>query len=366
MGKKKSTTKTTQNTVGTNAPPSWTFPGLSTTAGMVTDALGQIPATHYSGPMVATMDPTALSAIQNAWGATAQNATNLAGWEQGNLGQLNEGMNFSTALPDTSYDVANRPDLTSVINASIDPVRRQLMETILPGIQNSALASGAYSSDRATGVMPQTAIRDAEENMQQIAAQLGYQDYNDYENRRLQAYQAETAAGQQNYALDTQRQNDSRALQLQALGMQPDMINSILHTQASSGDLMRMAAELGQQQNQLSINNATGMDQYQSQSPFMGLDTASELLARLSGNYGTQTQNMTGTQTTTQSGGLAGQLVQAALGAGMMAMGMPGGMGAIGGALGLGGGASSLAGGGATAGGLFDFLQNPAAIVRPS
>ena len=117
---------------------------------------------------------------------------------------------------------------------------------------------------------------------------------------------------------------------------EPEFVNSILHTQASQGDLLNMAAQLGVQNRQLGINNATAMDQYASQSPFMGLDTASELLARLSGNYGTQTMNGTQTQTTSTSGGLAGQLLQAAIGAGMMAAGMPGGLGGV-----FGGGAAA-------------------------
>jgi hypothetical protein len=330
MGSKKQTTKSTTNQTQTNAPPAWTLPGLTSTAGLVQNAIGQIPATHYSGDMVASMDPSQLAAIQQAWQGTAANAGDLAGWMQGQIGGFQP--TYTTSLPDTSYNVADRQNLTDVINASIHPVQQQLMESILPSITNSALAAGAYSGDRAMGVLPQTAIRDATDSMQRIAAQLGYQDYNDYENRRLAAYQAETAAAQGNYGLE----NNRVGLNLQALMAEPEFVNSILHTQASQGDLLNMAAQLGVQNQQLGINNATAMDQYASQSPFMGLDTASELLARLSGNYGTQTLNGTQTQTTSTSGGLAGQLLQAALGAGMMAMGMPGGLGGI-----FGGGAAA-------------------------
>lgn len=338
-------TKSSTNQTQTSAPPTWTAPGLVNVAQQVTDAAAGLPTTHYTGPMVASMDPADLAAIQAAWGATSANATGLSSWMQGQLPQFQQGQAFTTALPDTSYSLAPREDLNGVISASIAPVQRNLMENILPQMTSSALASGAYSGDRAMGVMPTDAIRDANESMQRIASQLGYEDYQNYENRRLAAYQATTGASQQNYALDTQRQQEEQAMRLQALGMEPDFVSSILHNQASAGDLLRMSAELGQQQAQLGINNQLGMDQYASQAPFMGLDTASTLLARLSGNYGTQTMNGNSTSTTSQS--MLPQLLQAGIGAGMMAAGMPGGLSA------LGGGASSLSNMGSTAGALW-------------
>jgi len=332
MGKSKSTTKTNQTQ--TNAPPAFTSPALTQAGAMTQNALNQLPTQHYSGPMVATMDPAQLAAITGAWAGTAGNAADLSGWMQGMLPQLQNGMSFTTALPDTSYSLAPRQELDSVIAASIDPVQRQLMEQILPSITNSALAAGAYSGDRAMGVLPTDAVRNATESMQRIAAQLGYEDYQNYENRRLAAYQATTGASQQNYALETARQQAEQADMISRMSLIPDYVNNILHTQASSGDLLRMAADLETTQRQAAINNMLGMDQYASQAPFMGLDTASEILARLSGNYGTQ--NMKGTTTTTQSQPLGMQLLQGALGIGSMIAGFPG----AGAALGLG---SSLA-----------------------
>jgi hypothetical protein len=129
----------------------------------------------------------------------------------------------------------------------------------------------------------------------------------------------------------------------------PDLVQSILRTQSSEGDLLKMAAELGVSTQQAQINDAIARDQYASQSPFMGLDTASQLLAQLSGGWGTQTMNGTTnqTQTTTQKQPLGQQLVQGALGLGTMAMGFPGvtsalGLGAAGGAGGLGAMATAL------------------------
>lgn len=327
MGKTKNTTVTNQTQ--TAAPPTWTGPGLSEAANMVTAGLSQIPQSHYTGPMVATMDPAQLAAITAGYTNTAQTAGQMTDFLQGMLPGLNQGMTFNTQLPDTSYSLAPRQELDSVINASIDPVMRQLQNNILPGITNSALDAGAYSGDRAMNVLPTEAIRNATESMQRIASQLGYEDYQNYENRRLQAYGMTTQASQQNYALENQRQQQEAALRMQQMGMAPDFVNAILHTQASGADLLKMAADLETQQQQAGINNAVGMDQYASQAPFMGLDTATQLLTALSGGWGTQTMQGKTTQTTQQP--LAGQLIQGAIGLGSMAAGFPG----IGSALGL-------------------------------
>jgi hypothetical protein len=119
-----------------------------------------------------------------------------------------------------------------------------------------------------------------------------------------------------------------------------------------------MAAQLGMQNQQAGINNSVGMDQYAAMAPFMGMDQAAQILAMLSGNWGTQTMHGDSTQTQTTQPGLAGQLIQGAIGLGSMAAGFPG----LGGALGLGTSAAAPA-----AAGLFNinpgttnyFNQNP-------
>lgn len=348
MGATKTKTKSssTTNQTQTAAPPTWTQPGLEAVSGAVTGAVNQIPDQHYSGPMVASMSPAQLAAIQGAWTNTAQQAQEGQAWlQQFGMPLLEQGMEFTTALPSTDYQLADREDLTGVINASIDPVMRQLQNNILPGLTMSALDSGAYSGDRAMRVMPTEAIRQANESMQRIASQLGYEDYQNYENRRLQAYGMETAAAQQNYALESQRQSAMAADRLQRLGMAPEYINSMLKMGASSGDLLNMAAQLEVQNNQLGYNNSLEMDKYASYSPFMGLDQASQLLTQLSGGWGTQTMNgqTNSTQTTSTKQPLAQQLIQGAIGIGSMVAGFPGGAGMISGALGLGGAAGTPA-----------------------
>lgn len=350
MGKSKTTQKTVQDQTQTAAPPSWTAPGLIDAASMVTQGLQQIPTTHYSGPMVATMDPAALQNIMSAWNATAANAGGLAATMQGRVGDLANPYAYQTQLPDTSYSLAPRQELDNVIAASIDPVRRQLMEQILPSMTSSALASGAYSGDRAMSVLPGQALQQFGETAGDIAARLGYEDYQNYENRRLQAYGMQTQAAQGNYALEDARHE----LDLRQLSMLPDYVNAILHTQGAQGDLLSMAAQLEQAQRQAAIQDAVGRDQYASQAPFMGLDTASQLLAMLSGRYGTTDMHGNSTTTTTQSQPIGMQLLQGALGVGSMIAGMPGGLGA----LGIGGGAAAAASPAAGAASLFKFDPN--------
>ena len=348
MGSSKQTQQShgTTNQVQTSAPPTWTMPGLQQAADAVTSAIGQIPSQHYTGPTVATYNPADIAAIQNAWGSTAANATGLAGMMQNQLlpqlSALTMAPNWTTQLPTPTISAAPLQDATAAINAAMYPALHQLQTEILPGITNSALASGAYTSDRALGVLPTEAIANAQESMQRTAATMGYTAYEDWAQRDLAAQQAQVAAQQANYGLESQRVLQQQAEQLQALGMAPDMINSILHTQASSGDLLNMAAQLGLTADQATINNAMGMDQYQSQSPFLGLDTASQLLAQLSGGWGTTSMHGTQDQTTTttQSQPLAMQLLQGALGIGAMAAGIPG----LGGALGLAGPAAASSG----------------------
>lgn len=339
MGSSRTKTSSTSNQTQTAAPPTWTLPGLTDVAGMVTNAVGQIPTSHYTGPMVATYDPADIAAIQSAWGNTAANATDLASMMQSTvlpqLSDIGNGLDWTTSLPTPTISAAPVQDAYAAIQASMAPVMHNLTTNILPGITNSALASGAYTSDRALGVMPTEAIRQANETMQNTAATLGYTAYEDWAARDLAAQQAQTQALQANYGLETARQTQQAALQLQALGMTPEMVNSILHTQASAGDLLNMAASLGITADQAGINNAVGMDQYQSQSPFLGLDTASALLAQLSGGWGTTSGHSDSTQTTTQSSPLGMQLLQGALGLGSLAMGIPGVGGALGGALGV-------------------------------
>lgn len=331
MGKKKSTSKSSTNQTTTSAPPSWTLPGLEQVAQQTTNAAAGLPTDFYQGDLVAQYDPAQVAAIQAAWGNTANLAGDMTGFLQDNLGNLTYRPDWAMDTGDMTgmFNMGNMADVNPVINASLAPVLRNLQENILPSLQSSADQSGAYSNNRAFSVLPGQALHDFSTEAGNIAATIGYQNYADYENRRLQAWEGDMARRVAAYQAETQRGLGEGDLYANQAGMLPDYINSILKTSASQGDLMKMMMDLGMTADQAAIGNATARDTYDRTMPFVGLDSAASILQALSGNYGTQHMEGKSKTTQTQSGGLAGQLIQGALGLGMAAMGMPGGLGAM-------------------------------------
>ena len=334
--KKKSTTKYNQTQVA--APPAFTAGGLEATAGMVQQALGQIPQSHYSGQQVAYMTPEQLAGVQGAWNNTAGLAGDYTDYMGAQLPGLTEQWDWQSQLPTSSFNMGSLQDVQPVIQSALNPVLRQLQEQILPGIQNSSLDAGAYTGDRAMGVLPTTALQNYSREASDIATQIAYQNYLDYENRRLNAWTSDQDRLLAGYAAETQRGLGEEASNVNQMGAINDYISGILRNSASVGDLLNMSAQLGVTNQQAQINDLLAQDQYASYSPFMGLDQAASLLAQLSGNYGTQTTE--GKSKTTEKTGGLGEWVKGAIGLGSMIAGIPG----IGGALGLGGAAAGASG----------------------
>lgn len=344
MSSGKHVTNTTENfdKTQTAAPPSWTMPGIQTASNDVLAALGQIPTDHYSGQQVAYYTPEQLKQIQDAYTGTATTAGDLSSWMQGQLPALSTPWNWTTTLPDTSYNVGNMYDVNPVIDAALRPVYNQLTQQVLPGIKSSALDAGAYTGDRATTLLPQLALQDYARQAADTAATIGYQNYNDYENRRLQAYNDVTQNAIGAYQAESQRGLGQEQNNNQAMAAIGDYVNNILHTSASVGDLLKMSSDLGVNTQQQQINDALARDKYASYAPFMGLDEASQLLATLSGNWGTQTAS--GTDYTHQvQKYVPGTLdwINAGIGIASAVAGMPG-IGGIGGAAGGAGGSGIM------------------------
>lgn len=335
--KKKSTTKYNQTSV--NAPPPFTAGGLEATSGLVQQALGQIPQEHYSGQQVAYMTPEQVAQIQGAWGNTAGLAGDYTDWMGAQLPGLTEQWQWQSQLPTQSYNMGNLADVNPVIQAALDPVYRQLTEQLLPSIQMSSLGdAGAYTGDRAMSVLPLNALQDYDRQAGNIAAQIGYQNYADYEARRLNAWQSDQDRLLAGYAAETQRGLGEEASNVNQMGAIGDYVSNILRNSASVGDLLNMSAQLGVTNDQAMINDALGRDQYASYSPFMGLDQATNLLTQLSGNYGTQTTE--GKSKTTEKTGGIGEWIKGAAGLASMALGIPG----VSSALGLGGALAGASG----------------------
>lgn len=127
------------------------------------------------------------------------------------------------------------------------------------------------------------------------------------------------------------------------------MMNGLM-TRTAQSDILANMLQMQTGANQAGIDNNLAKFQYQQDQPWLGMDTATQLLTALSGNYGTQQSD--GTTTTTQKTSGLGPIMQGLMGAAMAAGGL-GAFGGVGGALGTVGAAKPLAsifGGGARAG----------------
>jgi hypothetical protein len=322
MGNKNKTTTNSQQQQ-TVAPPSFTAPGLVDVSAQVTNAAkGLSGITPYAGEQIALPNQQLVQQQIDNYQATGQNAARLSGFISDRLNAAAD-PRFSTTLPGFNYDVGRATDtLNPAIESAIHPVFRQLTENILPSIRSSSLDSGAYSGSRATSVLPTQAIRESNENAQRIAATLGFEDYQQREARRLAAYQSDQQAQLQGFGLDTSRQLGAGDLITQRLQQLPGLTDAILRLQSSQGDLAGQAAAVDVNARQAGINNELSKDAFATSRPFAGLDIASQLLAQLSGNYGTT--NGTSSSTSVQKTSGLGSIVQGAVGLGGLALGAPG------------------------------------------
>jgi hypothetical protein len=241
----------------------------------------------------------------------------------------------------TPYDMGDRQaNLDQVISASTAPIMRQLQQQILPQIKSSALDSGAYSNDRAMAVMPQQAIEATTRDMNELGLKLGYDDYNNWENRRLEAGKMDRENALGIYGADTERGLGSANAEQNWLQMLPQLTEAVTNAGVQQGDILSRAGDVDVGMRQAGIDNQLQREQYNINRPFMGLDTAADLYHTLSGNYGTQ--NTQGTQTTVEKSGGLGQIAQGLLGTAMGGAAMFGGGGPLSSMLGK----STLAGGG--------------------
>lgn len=283
MGSKK-TTEQTYNNTQTAAPPTFTMPGIEIASKAVTDALAaNASKPAYAGDFVAAFDPS-----------KATGAYNTAAKQIGQLGDFAQGQ---------TTDLFKTKDLSAevqaAIQAGIDPVYRQLVEQVLPGITNSALQSGAYTNDRALGIEPGLAIRDFTENAQRIGATMTYDALQREEDRRIE-----------------------RA------GLLPSLTDMIGRLRTAPGDLYSESARLTQAAKQAALDNAIAKAQYSTTAPYENIAPAVDLLTQLSAGWGTQTGS--GQSTTVESSSGLGQVLQgvAGIAAGAAGLGAFGPLGA--------------------------------------
>lgn len=336
MGKKKSTSKstsnTTQNTTQTSTPWGPAMPGLTNLANATNAAITAAQGVpQYTGDFLAL--PGQLQ--QQVPGLYTQSSALAGSLVDPALAAANQALGqqptFNTNVmqgTDTfgSYDASQ---VAPVVEAAMAPYLRQLQEQILPSIQSAGIQSGAYSNDRAFAVMPQQAMRDTSLAAAEVGAGIAFQDF------LAQQQRLQNAVG-----LDTTRGLGTADVLTQRLGMYPELLDTAMRMSTGQADLASQAAAYDTAMRQAEINNALARDTYNVQAPFRGLDMGANIMGTFA-PYASHAGTMTGTTnsktTNTESGGLAGQLLQGALGIGGMIAGMPGGFTGLGTALGIGG-----------------------------
>lgn len=147
----------------------------------------------------------------------------------------------------------------------------------------------------------------------------------------IQALLESLGLGNEAYGLATDRGLGEAGYNLDASQAQQDSMMQALMMMTSQGDLMGQGLDLMTQQQQSEINNAMAQNSYEAQYPYQGLDTATNLLTALSGNWGTQTGQLNST-TTQKTGGL-GAIAEGLIGAASIAASL-GAFGPLGGAAG--------------------------------
>lgn len=360
MGKSKTkqTSSGKQATTQTATPFQQIIPGMQQLGTNIGTAMGQAQAVPlYMGDMVAQAGDRQRAVLPSMQGTAdyarslsplAMNAANQALSDQPTF----EGPGLEAGTGSfANYDPSG---VQSVIQAAIQPYMRQLTEQVLPGMQSSALESGAYGNDRAMSIMPGQALRDTGRMAAEVGSGIAYQDFADQQRRSLEAY-----------GLGTQRGLGEADVLTQRLSMYPDLLNSSLGFQSAGTAMDQEAANYDVAMRQAEINNAMARDQYMVNAPFRGLDTAAQLYGSFA-PYATQQMNGTNssTSTTTQQQALGPQLLQAAMGIGSAAMGMPGGLGGL-----FGGAAASAANpmmGMASSGSAFSNPANPFSVLNPN
>jgi len=136
----------------------------------------------------------------------------------------------------------------------------------------------------------------------------------------LDAMLRQAGIGLEGYNAATQRGVNDYNAQTNRFDTIPQLLQSIMQMSTGAADLTAGAGASARSNEQMAIENALAQFDYSVRAPFQGLDIAAALLGNLAAPWGTRTTQ--GTQT--QSSGGLGQVLQAAMGIGGMAMGMPG------------------------------------------
>lgn len=302
----KNVTKT--NEVQKNEPPSWAAPGLSELGRRITNIIPTMPGKPYEGNFFAPVTAREES-VPGLFEQNADFTRSMGAPAAGALAASSQGPSFNP-LQTRGFSDYDASGVRGVVESAMQPAFRRLQEQILPGLASSGIESGAYGGDRSLQTLPGMAIRDTMGEVGNIASQIGFQDFQQQEQNRMQAYGLATERGLGEAGTLTDR-----------LAMFPDLLDTILRTQTGATEMDIAAAGYENQLRQREIDEQLARHDYYVRQPFQGLDVAASLLGNLATPWGTRTT--TGTQT--QSTGGWGQVMQGAMGLGMAAMSAPSG-----------------------------------------
>lgn len=324
------------STTTTSQPPKYLQPYLTDIAQQASNAYGQTSQGVYPYQLSATPNALQLGAQSNE-ATIANNAANQNlgdNYRQAGaigMNELNSG--YLHSLDNTSFNPTHA-DTSGVIQAAIDPLRQDLTQNILPGVQSKAISEGAYGGAR-QDFLTEKAINDFERNAQNTAANINYQDLSRTD-----------ALSQQD--LNQRRENipKSSLAEQNLLSTAPGLTSAGLNADLAPNDVLNQIGNTYQLQNQDQLDALYQQWQQQQAAPWQGLPEYANIVT------GSNTGGTT-TQSGAKGGGLTGAL-QGAVGGLGLANSLSGiaGLGGLGTMLGSGAGLGGSALLGALLGGL--------------
>jgi len=179
-----SSAPSTTTTVQKSEPPKYLQPYLTDIAQKAQQAYGQVPQGGFSGNLVADVDP-----LQRESLALQENvARGLEGFGDSTAAiaqqQTDRILSGDILAPINERFDPRSADTAGVIQAALDPLRQELTEQIIPGIQSQAIQQGAYGGTR-QDVVTENALRDFSREAGNIAAGINYQDFARTEDQRF-------------------------------------------------------------------------------------------------------------------------------------------------------------------------------------
>ena len=248
---------------------------------------------RYTGDTFAPTNRLQLQALQDTqnFANTVQGAGDpTAAASQGFNEKVASGY-YTDPLNQSFQSVNPEQQLQDAIIAGTDPLKRQLLEEILPGLSSAAIEGGAYGGSKFQELQGR-AIRGFEDTVTNQAAQLSYQDLADRRNLDFQDLQNRRGLAPQLF--QTEIGAAGAASQLQDQSVAQNLV---------AANLKQQVGDTRQAYEQADINNLIAAFERRKTEPFTGLDTYANFIS----GFGNPV-NTTGTSTgrVAQTGGFGG------------------------------------------------------------